>query len=382
MNPSQKTYLPFLDGIRGIAILSVFLFHSLDAAFGFDQLRWSGIYRDFGVSRSFLVLYPFTYGSSGVAIFFVVSGFCIHLSHKRSKDKGWLLFANKRWFRIFPPYLLAMFIFSFVWPWGRLSLDKGKIDQIINHALAIHNYDNQYLFGINPSFWSIAVEIQLYAIYPLLIFMATRLGWRRTLLVAGAAEVSIRLSDSFNNPLPHYIAYSPMAFFLSWSLGAYLSECYMNNRTTRLFNNHFGLICFATLLIPLLRPTSPFTFLAFAWLAATAIERLMTEKWKLPTNNLFELAWSHLALLGVVSYSFYLFHQPIIKLTVPALLTFLPGFNIHPLLRYLACLLWYPVILLLSYLVFNFVEKPSIRLGHLVAAKINLPNNKKKKFWS
>jgi len=112
MNQRNKIHLPFLDGIRGIAILGVFFFHSLHATFGFDNLKWNGIYRDFNVLDSFLALYPFTYGGAGVAIFFVVSGFCIHLRHQRSKDGDWLSFANRRFFRIYPPYLLALLFFS------------------------------------------------------------------------------------------------------------------------------------------------------------------------------------------------------------------------------------------------------------------------------
>jgi len=88
MNPLKKIHLPFLDGIRGIAILAVFLFHSLGASFGFDKLQWDGLFRDFDVSRSFLALYPFTYGSAGVAIFFVVSGFCIHGEFKQLTNTG------------------------------------------------------------------------------------------------------------------------------------------------------------------------------------------------------------------------------------------------------------------------------------------------------
>src|SRR6478752_5593302 len=80
----DKRHLPFLDGIRGIAILAVFLSHSLGAAYGMAMLPWDGPFRSLDAPISFLMLYPFTYGSAGVAVFFVVSGFCIHLSHRRS----------------------------------------------------------------------------------------------------------------------------------------------------------------------------------------------------------------------------------------------------------------------------------------------------------
>lgn len=69
-------HLPFLDGIRGVAIFVVFLFHCLVAAFPFDQLRWDGFLRDFNAPISFLLLYPVTYGWAGVAIFCFFTEFC------------------------------------------------------------------------------------------------------------------------------------------------------------------------------------------------------------------------------------------------------------------------------------------------------------------
>ena len=214
---SQKIHLPFLDGIRGIAILAVFLFHCLGASYGIDDLPWNGLFRNFEVRNYFMILYPLTYGNAGVAVFFVVSGFCIHLSYKRSEDKRWILFANKRFFRIFPPYILAILVFLFVWPWSRTSAeDSTKTWQLLSHVLAFHNFDERTLFGINPSFWSIAVEVQLYAIYPLLV-MLTKIGWRFAISVVGAIEIIIRLGmalsgDSDHYSIPHWVEKSPFAY--------------------------------------------------------------------------------------------------------------------------------------------------------------------------
>jgi peptidoglycan/LPS O-acetylase OafA/YrhL len=96
-----KRHIEFLDQVRGIAIVVVFLFHALGTACGYEQLPWGHCFRDFSVSQSFLLLLPFSFGWSGVAIFFVVSGFCIHLSFKRKAD--WPDFFVRRFFRIYPP---------------------------------------------------------------------------------------------------------------------------------------------------------------------------------------------------------------------------------------------------------------------------------------
>src|SRR3974377_361898 len=104
MNKSGK-HIDFLDHVRGLAILSVFLFHSLNESFHRSSLPWNGWFRDFSVPKSFLLLLPASFGWAGVAIFFVVSGFCIHYSfHLQGRE--WRSFFIRRFFRIYPPYLM------------------------------------------------------------------------------------------------------------------------------------------------------------------------------------------------------------------------------------------------------------------------------------
>jgi hypothetical protein len=76
----SKRHIDFLDYVRAIAIVAVFLFHSLGTACGDDQLPWGTWFREFSVSKSFLFLLPFSYGMYGVAVFFaleiVLRGIC------------------------------------------------------------------------------------------------------------------------------------------------------------------------------------------------------------------------------------------------------------------------------------------------------------------
>lgn len=370
----DKSRLPYLDGIRGIAILAVFLFHSLKPSFGFFRLEWSGLFPDFNAPISYLLLFPITYGSAGVAIFFVVSGFCIHLSHSRNQN-GWLSFANKRLFRIYPPYLLAIFVFFFIWPWGTFgSYDTARIVQLVSHVLAIHNYDQNTFLGINPSFWSIAIEIQLYAIYPLLLFITSKLGWSRGMIIVGCIELFIRLAPAIpilDMPARFLIA-SPFAYWLSWSLGAYLCQCLIERRTSPLFRIHFGLMSAVAFMLPLFKPLEPYTFTAFSMLTAIVIERLMTAKWALPKHRQFKRLWAHLSFLGLTSYSFYLFHQPLLDESGRVLEWILPGATLHPLIKYSVCLTCYPAILALSYFLYRLIEKPSIQFGKYVRHKLTI----------
>jgi peptidoglycan/LPS O-acetylase OafA/YrhL len=372
---NPKARLPFLDGIRGVAILAVFLYHSLGIVFGTDKLKWNGLFRDFDTSRSFLALYPLTYGWAGVAVFFVVSGFCIHLSHQQSRDKGWFNFCNRRFFRIYPPYLLAIFTFFFLWPWGSFSIYSfSRLEQLGTHVLAVHNFGQRTSFGINPAFWSIAVEIQLYAIYPLLLFIVGKRGWGNGLMVVAASEMLIRFAESIsssflNEPLPFFVSLSPFAYWFSWSIGAYLAQCFLEGRSTRFSTVRFDLVAVAAFALPLFKPTAAFAFLAFALLTGIAIDRLISERWAIPKHKVFYIAWEHLSFLGVISYSFYLFHQPIIGLTNGVLKRVSPHMYFHPFAKLVICCAWYPLILIFSYCIFRMIEQPSIAFGRVVWEK-------------
>ncbi len=361
----ERERLEFLDGIRGLAMLAVFLYHSLGAAFGADQLRWSGWTRDFDVTRSFLALYPLTYGFAGVAMFFVVSGFCIHLSHSRSRYPGWLYFLNRRFFRIYPPYLVAIVLFAFFWPYGFLSPTVAT--EVIFHILAIQNFDREILSSINPAFWSIAVEIQLYLIYPLLLLLIGRLGWYRGLLVVAAIELGIRAVEALKlvagPPLPTWIVISVFSFWFSWALGAYLADCFREGRASGLSRVRFDLTAIAVLAMPLFKPTSTFTFCGFALLTAIAIDRLIAGRWRLPDARLFRAGWTHLRALGAISYSFYLIHLPILSLTRFLVSRIAPGTTQHPLVLFALCCAWYLLVYACSFLLWRYIEQPSIAFG-------------------
>src|SRR6266704_2118684 len=145
MNHRQK-HIDFLDHFRGIAAVAVFLFHSLGTACGRNQLPWANWIADFDVSRTFLVLLPFSLGWSGVAIFFVVSGFCIHLNFRRKPD--WRDFTLRRFFRIYPPYLFAVLFFSLLIPWSRVGFDLLGVSQLWTHLALVHNFDNHSFIGL------------------------------------------------------------------------------------------------------------------------------------------------------------------------------------------------------------------------------------------
>lgn len=370
--PTSK-HIPFLDALRGLAVFVVFVYHSMGASYGWERMHgWKGLFRDFDQPRSWLLFYPFTHGGVlGVATFFVISGFCIHLSYINSREKGWKAFFWRRLFRLYPAYLFCLLVFFFLWPWYHYSLDSaGSRANLISHLFSYHNLFLATKYGINPSFWSIAVEIQLYLVYPFLILFTLACGWRRSILILLGLELSIRLFGSFfpEATVPHLISNSPLGFWFSWSIGAFLAECRQRGRQHVLAWISIPLVAVLALLSSLFRPTASLDFPLFALLAALVVDRLLLmEPWSAPRQEVPALLWRHLSFLGVVSFSFYLIHQPIVDAFQATSQTMVSrwggGAGISPVWMFAACLLLYPLILLLSWLLYRGVEQPFIRFG-------------------
>ena len=378
-NPSQTSpdtsltpHIDFLDPIRGVAILLVFAYHSLGAAFGHDQLAWGRWSRDFNASRSFLFLIPATFGWVGVAIFFVVSGFCIHLSFARSPQ--WSKFFLRRFFRIYPLYLVTLLFFAFVFPTTRLhSVSMWSANQIISHLFLFHNFGRESFYGINSSYWSIALEVQLYALYPLLIALVTRFGWRRSLAGIAAIEVTLRLANGIlwsvgAKGLPIYLsAASPLAYWFSWSLGAYIAERHIRGAVYSISNYYLCAIGAAAVAATFFKPLFSLSFLLFALVTAGVVAASLGKAGRqLP----LPVAWrTHLQKVGIWSYSLYLWHQPLVAAVPHGVSKIAPGVHFHPLIMYAFCIMLWIFIVPMARLSYQFFELPSISLGKLFYAR-------------
>jgi peptidoglycan/LPS O-acetylase OafA/YrhL len=167
-----------LDGVRGLAALFVVVHHVFLRSFP-----------GYPVDRAPLWAGWFIYGRFAVVVFIVLSGFSLALSPARH---GWRLdgvsrFAHRRARRILPPYWAALaFSLAVAWlvapPPGEGVPDAKSV--VVNGLLV------QNLVGApspDRSFWSIAVEAQLYVLFPLLLVMVRR--WGAVVMVAAATLV-------------------------------------------------------------------------------------------------------------------------------------------------------------------------------------------------
>jgi peptidoglycan/LPS O-acetylase OafA/YrhL len=154
VNPNRP-YYPALDGLRGLAILLVVLYHN----FGF-------------IKQSF-------FGWLGVDLFFVLSGFLItSILLKELGTPDYLKnFFIRRVLRIFPLYFLCLIIFLILFP--VLGLYKKELAFFVKNQWWLWTYLQNWLYSFYLSddakmlthLWSLAVEEQFYLIWPFVILL-------------------------------------------------------------------------------------------------------------------------------------------------------------------------------------------------------------------
>jgi peptidoglycan/LPS O-acetylase OafA/YrhL len=206
--------MPALDGLRGIAILLVLIYH-----FFLLTEPQSGLWLDDAAAKVVGL------GWSGVDLFFVLSGFLITgiLVDAKSGSNFFRNFYARRFLRIFPIYYGFLFVLIVVLPQlpsVRGDHDLGLLSKhqfwywsyLLNVFVAFKPLTDLGLFG-NGHFWSLAVEEQFYLCWPAVVFL---LG-RRSLMLAcvacvlGAPVFRFALIEGAVDPLANSLASGVLA---------------------------------------------------------------------------------------------------------------------------------------------------------------------------
>jgi peptidoglycan/LPS O-acetylase OafA/YrhL len=156
--------IAFLDGLRGIAIFWVILFHA--------YVRWPEIV-PFG-NRFSGVPYV-AYGWLGVQLFFLISGFVIFMTLEKSAD--FRDFMSRRWLRLFPAMLLcSMLIFATAPFFHERPAGVPALRDLLPGLTFVDPTWWELIFDspqgvLEGAFWSLFVEMKFYLIAGSLFFL-------------------------------------------------------------------------------------------------------------------------------------------------------------------------------------------------------------------
>jgi peptidoglycan/LPS O-acetylase OafA/YrhL len=197
---SSKDTYPALDGLRAIAVTLVFIGHYGGGSHGGRFLEWFNRLRVFG--------------SAGVSLFFVLSGFLITgiLYDTQSSNHYFKNFYARRSLRIFPIFYLVLALCLVLTPVLHFHLQWGHVSFLfyLGNFFANRNWNLYELVSpTHPSlsinlghFWSLFVEEQFYLIWPVAIFLIKdRLGLLRLSLTVVALVLLVRVSMVWFLPL-------------------------------------------------------------------------------------------------------------------------------------------------------------------------------------
>ena len=176
-----------------------------------------------------------SFGYIGVFLFFVISGFCIHLQWARARANEqepqiqFGAFWKRRIRRLYPPYLITLALFFSATSVG-LNVTHFLVYDVVMHLLMLHNLDPKTCYSINGVFWTLAIEEQLYLAYFLLLFLRRRWGWSLALTVCLLARLGwmvfshlVWLRTGIGVPVPEAAA----SHWFTWALGAISVEAWL-----------------------------------------------------------------------------------------------------------------------------------------------------------
>jgi peptidoglycan/LPS O-acetylase OafA/YrhL len=351
-------YVPALDGLRGLAILVVMIYHAVPEA----------------LPGAFL----------GVELFFVLSGFLItSLLLKEHDHTGIQLgrFYMRRVLRLAPAMIVML---ASVVLLSRLAFSFDIFRQTTSDAAFSLGYIFNWVRATDPgrtSFlghtWSLCIEEQFYALWPLALPTLLTVGRRdrltKRILLAVAAVFLWRLTLSFiASPMRLYNGLDTRAdgLLLGCALGAAIHDGWIRFETgsTKQRLSTAMPFCVAALvtLCYVARWYSFSTYLVWlpltGVLSATLICGIMANA-SSSRHRLMAILQSRPALkLGKLSYSLYLWHYPIYRMMAAA------GAS-----RFEVAFFGTAATFALAVASWHLVEKPMLRLKDRFATNANTP---------
>jgi peptidoglycan/LPS O-acetylase OafA/YrhL len=294
------TYRPDIDGLRAVAVLLVVFNHT--------WRRFSG-------------------GYVGVDVFFIISGYLISLGILGEINAGHfslVKFYERRVRRIFPALLVMLLA---VWALAYLySVPAELVDTAKSMLAALGSVSNLLFFHQAGYFaapselkpllhtWSLGVEEQFYIFFPLFLLMVRRWFPHRM-----KAAIWTTAGISFVAACLWVRTDATAAFFFAplraWELllGTVVSQRYLPPLRTALQRNMASLLGIALILLVSLRYDAQTSFPGLAAVPPCLGAALLIAAGETGGSLVGRiLSWRPVVFVGLISYSLYLWHWPIL----------------------------------------------------------------------
>lgn len=345
--------VPAINGLRGLAIIGVVYFHVISGFWSAETLPPWWLSALLGN------------GWTGVNLFFLLSGFVLFLPYAADRQAMAELSGRLRFYRRRAMRLLPLFVVAVVVEWGLAARHGGTG---LAELLAVLSFrfvvDPQFFFpSFNGPLWSIGAEVAFSALFPMLVLAGRRIGIGRLTVLVLAAALSLRLLGAMRNPAAG-LAFNTDLFLCridEFALGMLAARLYVGGvlpRRPRVWLlGGTALIYLAWLGFDLtLRGAVPL------WLRALLTDVLDAGFLALLLAVLAPraraasvLSWRPLQVVGMMCYSIYIWHWPLLGWLMPDRATM-------PVGRFAGMLSVYLLLLLaIAALSYRFVEFGRVR---------------------
>ena len=290
-------YRAEIDGLRALAVIPVILFHA-----GFSL---------------------FSGGYVGVDVFFVISGYLITtiiMEDIENKRFSLLHFYERRCRRILPALLFVMLVcIPFAWLW----LPPVEMRDFAQSVIAVSVFASNIFFWQTSGYfdiatevkpllhtWSLAVEEQYYIVFPIFLIFAWRFGKNRVFwMIVVMATISLLLSEWgwHNYPTANFY----LAPTRAWELFAGSIAAFIVQKRGVKKNEILSILGFIAIVFSILvyDETTPFpSVYALVPVLGVVLLILFADK---DTVMAKILSTKVLVGIGLISYSAYLWHQPL-----------------------------------------------------------------------
>lgn len=303
--PLPLPHLRELDGIRGIAALLVFFHHVCYVSVPHGDWNWAIL----ALRRVSM------YGTTGVDVFFVLSGFLITslLIRDRQSPAYYKDFYWKRALRILPLYIACLL--------GVLLFIPHSAGYVLLSAFFVANFANIVHVASHGPFWSLAIEEQFYLIWPTVVRRRSAETLGHWAVAIAATAILLRFAAA---TFGHYNYFLTFLRCDGLAAGA-LIACRMERRQREqkqlsADDRYFGLALAAGVLLVtiaglFINPDKPAFVASVQQTAVTLISAAVVGLSIAHTGSpiLAPLRSHLLTFFGLISYAFYMLHLYVLE---------------------------------------------------------------------